>query len=317
MTPSVPFDQGGWRTSCWDLTTWPPRQLHVLREFAPYRTRLRDGRWLCFSSADAREKPRIFRPSLLGSDWSWQTVPPVAIGGEERSVSAGGSVSDRLIVFQPHENRRVGDGPEPLQPPLMLEGAGWTACPGLWPVAGRPSALARFVEAPVCATVPLADGADLLLWDGDGYEWRDGRFELTFPMAARNGESQWTHVPAGEDGLFYLAGRRLFEAHRGQPPVAHAPGWENIMYLFSGPQGSVIVCEGDNEDGDVAKLYFPLEGSFIHIEPGLFDDNEYGFVYWNKPNDRFLVLYGKEWISIPTSVVLDQPRFRANPGAAV
>ena len=319
----ITADQEKWRTSCWDLTTWPPRQVHVVNEFAPYRTRLRDGRWLCFSSTNAKEKPRVFRPRLLGTDWSWQTLPPVVINGEERSVSAGGFVGDKFIVFRPVDSHGGNSPSNLLAPPVMFDGAKWIPCPGLHPVEGRPSALAGFIEDPVCAVANLADGRDLLVWDGDGYEWRSGKFwqsgkfQLTFPMRARKGERDWTSLPAGVDGLFYLAERRLFEAHRGQPPVAHAPNWKNIMYLFPGPQGSIIVWEGDSKDGDAAKLYFPQEGSFIHIEPELFDDNEYSFVYWSQLSDRFLVQYGKEWLSLPTAVVLNQPRFRAHTGVAI
>jgi hypothetical protein len=313
----ITADQEKWRTSCWDLTTWPPRQVHVVNEFAPYRARLRDGQWLFFSSANAKEKPRVFRPRLLGTDWSWQTMPSVEIDGTERSVSLGGFVCDKFIVFRPVDRHAGGSQSALLAPPVMLDRATWIPCPGLTAVEGRPSALAGFIEDPVCAVAYLADGNDLLLWDGDGYEWHNGKFELTFPMAARKREWQWTGLPAGVDGLFFLAERRLFEAHRGQPPVAHAPNWTNIMYLFPGPRGSIIVREGNNQDGDVAKLYFPQEGSFIHIEPELFDDNKYSFVYWTQPSDRFLVQYGKEWLSIPTNIVLDQPRFRADTGERI
>jgi hypothetical protein len=311
----ITADQGNWRTSCWDLTTWPPRQVHVVEEFAPYRTRFRDGRWLFFSSENAKEKPRVFRPRVLDADWSWKKVTPVVIDGMEASVSAGGFVGDKLIVFQPFDSH-VGKSQSKLfRPPVMFENAGWILCPGLSPVEGR--SLAGFIEDPVCAIAILADGTDLLLWDGDGYECRNSKFELTFPLAARRREPAWTSLPAGMDGLFYIAGRCLFEAHRGRLPVAHAPDWTNIMYLFPGPQGSIIVREGDNKDGDAAKLYFPQDHSFIHIEPELFDDNEYSFVYWSQPSDRFLVHYGKEWLSIRTSIVLDQPRFRVDSGAAI
>lgn len=313
----VTASQETWRTSCWDLATWPPRAVHVLPEFAPYRRRLRDGRWLFFSSANAKEKPRVFRPRLVGTDGSWQAVPPVVIDGEERSVTVGGVVGEKLIVFQPFDSYVGTSQPNLLAPPLMLDKGNWVICPGLSPVEGRPSALAEYIEGPVCAIVNLADGADLLLWDGDGYEWRSGRFELTFPLGARRAERDWTSLPSGQDGLYYLAGRHLFEAHRGQPPVAHCPAWTNIMYLFPGPQGSILVREGDNKDGDAAKLYFPQDGTFLHIEPELFDDNEYSFVYWSQLSDRFLVQYGQEWLSVPTALVLEQTRYRADTGTAI
>ncbi len=319
----ISADQGKWRTSCWDLAKWPPVQVHVVEEFSPYRTRLRDGSWLLFSSANANEKPRVFRPRLLGADRSWQAIAPVIIDGKERSVSKGGFIDRKLIVFQPIETSSGTSQSKSLAPPVMLDGTNWILCPGLASVEARPSELRGFFEDPVCGIANLADGCDLLVWDGDGYEWRSGsfwrsgKFIVTFPMAARKGERNWTSLSAGNDRLFYIAGRRLFEARRGQPPIIHAANWANIMYLFPGPQGSIIVREGDNKDGDASKLYFPQDGSFIHIEPELFDDNEYSFVYWSERSNRFLVHYGKEWLSIQTSVVLDQPRFRADSGVAI
>jgi len=313
----VSAEDSAWKLGCWDLTTWPPRHAHAVKEFIPDRARLRDGRWLCFASADAEETPRVFRPRLLGPDWSWQTLPPVVIDDQEISVSDGGAVGGRLIVFRSVPWNLDPSQPPLLAPPLMLAGANWVPCPGLAPAPARPSVLEGSIDRPVCATVSLADGSDVLLWDGDGYEDRHGRFECTFPLAARRGESSFTSVLAGQDGFFYLADRRLYEAHRGQPPLAHVPAWTNIMYLFPGPKGSIIVREGNNPDGDAAKLYFPHDGTFIHIEPELFDDHEYSFVYWSQASDRFLVQYGGEWLALRTAVVLSQPRFRAVVGNAI
>lgn len=319
----ISTDQQKWRTSFWDLAKWPPIQVHVVEEFAPYRTRLCDGSWLLFSSASPNEKPRIFRPRLLGSDRSWKTIAPVILDGKECSVSRGGSINRKLIVFRPIESSFGKSQSRTLAPPVMLEGTNWIPCPGLPSVEARQSELRGFVEDPVCGIVKLGDGGELLVWDGDGYEWRRGsffrrgKFVLTYPMAARKGERPWGSLSFGNDRLFYIADRRLFEARRSMPPIPHVANWTNIMYLFPGPEGSIIIREGDNKDGDASKLYFPNDGSLIHVEPELFDDNEYGFVYWSQESDRFLVHYGKEWLSIKTSVVLAQPRFRADSGVPI
>ncbi len=88
------------------------------------------------------------------------------------------------------------------------------------------------------------------------------------------------------------------------------------MYVRPGPAGGILLHEGGSKDGDVAKLYFPADGTFIHIEPELFDDKDYPFITWSAPADRFIVLAGK-FLAVPTAAVLSLPRYRASTGRRV
>ena len=153
----------------------------------------------------------------------------------------------------------------------------------------------------------------MIIWNGNGYELHRNRFQMTFPMDAKGKEEYWTSVPAGTDGFFYLSHRCLFEIHRNGLPTPHAAKWKNIMFIRRGPSGTILVQEGENKDGDVGKLYFPGEDTFIHIEPELFDDEEYRFIYWSEPTDRFIVLREK-WLAVSTAVVLNLPRYRVSTG---
>ncbi|QEH38275.1 hypothetical protein OJF2_68730 [Aquisphaera giovannonii] len=310
---STDYDPLG--TNVWDLGTWPPRQEHRVGDFAASLARSREGRWLLLSAVDPKARPRVFRPRLYADlAGKPEPLPPVVLDGAEREASGCGFAGETPVVFLSKRwDCKAGD---PLAPPVWLEGEAWKSIPGLPAAAARPSSLRGSVQEPVIGTVPLADGGDVIIWDGDGYERRGDAFEKTFAMGARQPESNWTCAPAGRDGFFYLSDRRLFEVHRGVGPVAHAKGWKNIMTIGVGPSGSLLLKEGNNDDGDAAKLYFPADGSFIHIDPALFDDREYTAIHWSPDAGRFLVVGGK-FLAVPTSRVLALPRYKASTGKPV
>jgi hypothetical protein len=303
-------------TNFWDLSVWPPRLEYSLPEFSPDRAHSRDGRWLLFSETNPEARPRWFRPRLF-SDLHKQpdATFPVAVDDTEVRVRSGGFIGDRLLVFREQPGTaKIGDL---LPVPLWLEGKDWKPASGLPEVEARPSPGIRGEpDKPVVGIVRLADGGDVVVWNGDGYELRGNRFEKTFSMDARQSYIDWTSVPAGTDGYFYLSDRHLFEVHRHGKGTAHSRRWTNIMYVYPGPAGGILLKEGKNKDGDVAKLYFPADGTFIHIEPELFDDKDYPFIYWSPASDRFVVLAGK-FLAVRTEVVLSLPRYRASTGRQV
>ena len=283
-------------TNFWDMSVWPPRLVYSLPEFASHLDySQRDGRWLLFSETNADASPRTFCPRLF-SDLSGKVDGefPLLVKGagfwarlfskqsklEPQSVRDGGFVGNRPVVYpDPQSNLKVGDV---VPCPLWLEGKSWKPLAGLPAVLAGPSALPGWVETPVTGIIHLADGSDVLLWDGDGYELIGDQFEKQFIMRAKSSQADWTYACAGPDGFFYLSRRRLFEIHRNGTAVSHVNKWSNIMSIGTGPDGSLLLKEGNNDDGDVAKLYFPMDGTYIHIEPELFDDKDYPCIYWRR-----------------------------------
>lgn len=294
-------------TSFWDLSQWPPKLKYSLDEFAKCAAQARDGRWLLLSETEVDAKPRVFRPRLFKAlNRACAGDIPVAPRSAELYFDGCGFVGERLVVFlRPHHSAKPGDL---LQPPLWLEGDQWKPVPGLAAVKARRSPLGSGVENLQVGVVNLADGQDVLIWNGNGYELKGQRFRQTFTM-----ESKWTYiftgVPAGKDGFFYLsANSQLFEVHRGAKPIAHAPQWKIITEIGPGPAGSVLVREGNNPDGDLGKLYFPADGTFIHLEPSLFDDNDHGSIYWSEQADRFIMPRNDRFLAIRTAAILALPR---------
>ena len=126
--------------------------------------------------------PRVFRPRLFLDVAKKPPEDPgrVMVDEKEQTARSGGFFGDRVVAFRdPPSNARVGDR---LPPPLWRDGSKYKPVPGLPPAPARPSALAGSIEKPVVGIVHLADGADLLVWDGDGYERRGDVFQKAFAM---------------------------------------------------------------------------------------------------------------------------------------
>ena len=66
------------------------------------------------------------------------------------------------------------------------------------------------------------------------------------------------------------------------------------MAALPGPAGGLLLREGGNPDGDIGKLYFPAEKTFIHIEPELLGDQDlYDFLCWSQGANRIIASDGR------------------------
>jgi hypothetical protein len=302
----VTDDTDPFTTKIWSLQSWPPKIVRSWNEFAPYHARSQHGAWLLLSEPNAEARTRNFRPRFYPSLDVGPINLPVILSGSEIEVRSPAFVRHIPVVFRSEpDDVKEGDS---VAPPLWWKDRQWQPMPGLPDAILRKAEGSRYISAPPCGVSTLADGSEVLIWDGNGYELRDGTFVRTFDMKSHNAEVQWTSVPWRDDGFFYLSNRCLFEVRRGGQPIRHLPDCSNIMFVRPGPEGGILLREGDNPDGDTAKLYFPDAGNYIHIEPELFDDNDYALVYWNAHIDRFVVSYGDKFLAIPTSKVLSLPR---------
>src|SRR5262249_10399683 len=157
-------------------------------------------------------RPRTFLPRVYGSFTAKRaaTVYRVEEGGRlESFYHGGGFVGGRLVVFPEVTEANIATA-RPL-----VEDGGRLVPPDGFAAARRRLNVRKSLAKPVVGVARLADGTAVAIWDGDGYESDGDRFRKTFGLGIDEGESLWTSVPAAEDGLFYLSGRRLFEAHRG------------------------------------------------------------------------------------------------------
>jgi hypothetical protein len=158
----------------------------------------------------------------------------------------------------------------------------------------------------------LATGENVLIWEGEGYEWTGKQFELRWELGAKDWSSEgWTSVPWGEDGFFYLSNAKVMYARRGQKPVRVLPDADRVMCLSPGPDDSVILCLHRDPKRHVARVWFPAEGTYIplfraHI--GSRPSWPAGPMYWSAKARRthFLAL-----AAIPDSDLLALKRVQA------
>jgi hypothetical protein len=298
-------------TNIWDLSAWPPPLVATVPIYAPYHDLAPDGTWLLLGGDENAPTPYVFRPHRWtgpGSD-----LEAIPFDGDPRS-KYGGWIGECLLLFQ-NLASGVKEG-DRLPAPLWWDGRTWGHAPGLPEVVARTSTRSSSVAYPVCGLVRLPGGT-VVIWDGNGYEWTGDAFVRTFTLDVGESYVDWTSCPAGEDGFFYLSNRRLFEVHRGGRPRQHGQPWTNIMVLQPGPDGSLLLKEGGNDDGDLGKLYFPADGTFIHIEPELFDDKDYSILHYSAGSQRFVTSDARQFLAVPAQLVLSLPRHRASDGKLV
>jgi hypothetical protein len=218
-------------------------------------------------------------------------------------VNTGFLVGGRVVLIPDPSSCK----PETGLTVWMQDGERMQPAPGLPPHRVRKSKFGN--EWIVRDVARLADGREVLVWDGEGYEWDGSRFQRTFPLGLTNPYDNLSAIPVGEDGFFFISARKLFEVHRGEKPVRHGSSWDNVMALLPGPQGGLLLKEGGNPDGDIGKLYFPADQTFIHIEPELLGDQElYDFLCWSQGANRILASDHANLYAVPVETVLSLPR---------
>ena len=304
----ISSDSRPFETTAWDLSAWPPRIELSLPHYSISVAKNTLNHWLLNSERDPEARPRNFRPYLFDPTLSAKPIelpplPPDA-SGAPLHIESCGLVDGRSLLIPEFD----GDA---TSPPLWLEDPEWRVAPGFDNTTVAPRHRveqddAELVEGEgAMGFVQLPEGT-VVIWQGDGYELNDRGFELSFALGALTSHVEWTSVAKGSDRFFYLSNRRLFEARRGQKPERHLPELSNIMYVRPGPRGSLLLIEGDNDEGDTAKLYFPDEARLLSVAPEVFDDREYPFIYWSEEADRFIVSYGAEFLALSTDAALER-----------
>ena len=296
-----------------DLGHWPPR-FHVRpQEFAWRADADRDGRWLLVSRVGPGDhlnpvRGRVFtdlrkKPEL---------ILQVEDNGTEAKVNDGFLVGGRVVLIPDTSSCQ----PKTELTAWMQEGEEMRPATGLPPHRVRKGNFGN--EWLVRGVARLAGGTEVLVWQGEGYEWKGKRFQQTFPLGLTDPYDKLSPVPVGTDGFFFVSARKLFEVHRGQKPVRHGPKWKNVMAALPGPDDSLLLKEGGNPDGDIGKLYFPGDKTFIHIEPELLGDQDlYNFLCWSEGANRIVASDGYNLYAVPVETILALPRYNARTGKEV
>jgi hypothetical protein len=285
-----------------DLSRWPPK-CHVRKhEWACGADSDQKGRWLLVSRVGARQQKLTpcWGRRLSDPRKSPESVLDAEQHGSDVSFVAGFLVAGRGVLVPDTDQFK----PKTPVHAWMQHGNKMEPVPSLPPHTVKRS---RVTPQIVSGIARLPGGSEILVWDGEGYEWDGRRFRKTFALEINDFYPEL--VPAGNDGFYYINRRKLFEIHPGRKPVEHAPKWNNIMGAMPGPSGGILLLEGGNPDGDIGKLYFPVDKTFIHIGPELLGNEElYDFLCWSRGANRIIAGTHDSVYAVPVETVLSLPR---------
>lgn len=255
-----------------NLTRWPFRSVAHRGLFATDASIARSGRVVLLASDDETTRPHPFRVYALDT-----------VRAKPRCISS--TVTVRGVRF-------VGETPV-LFPYLVGE----MPCR----LRGRrlePLALPRAVGYRMghhrgigADATWFADGTPLLVWDGKPYRVQGKRFvRLAKGDLRPEAFGGCSSVPLDDQQAVVLRERRLVVVTRAGKQTRRFARADNVMNVAPGPDGALLLHEGDSDDGHVAKLWWPNERTWIGVEPeelGI-DSDRSSFALWAK-EPRLLV----------------------------
>ena len=164
-----------------DVDSWPPQFMCVPRNSPGSADHDRENRWLFVSRAGPENYKAPVRGRLLTD---LRSEPDLVVhaedNGAEVKVNDGFLIAGRMVlipdasVYEPGTKLSawIQDGARmrPVPAWLRLRSSGAIPeTPGSSAGGGR-----------------LAGGTEVLVWDGDGYEWDGRQFQKTFPLGLKN-----------------------------------------------------------------------------------------------------------------------------------
>ncbi len=282
-----------------DLTTWPPKVEEVRESYVQRVTWARDGRRLVLDSLELEDAAYDIR---IHTGDERLDCPRIA---DERRYGFlwGGIIGDRIVGWPGARAPYPKDLPSLETCAVVFTDDAWTEAEGLDMVE-----FAGGVD-PLLGTVSLADGGELLIWMGDAYELRDGRFEKLLSLAAKSSRVDWTWHPAGEDGFFYIDDRKLREVHRGGEPVTHLEKEElvNVIRMAPGPAGSLLLRLGTNPLKALGVIYDPAAGSVKPLSAELLGLKRVEGLHWSEASGRLIAVGKAELTSLSADEIAGLP----------
>jgi hypothetical protein len=294
-----------------DLEAWPPKQAVNRAEYAVSFDNLPDGRVVVCSMLT--NPPGEYAVRIHPADWP---LDPDAGPAEVYPLPGGLTlaevwvVSGRVVTFGTLIKK---SDPPGARRAYLLAGGKFVPAPGLPPV-GAFTRDSFGHQLHTNGKVTLADGEEILVWDGAGYRWTGKRFVPCWPLGAKEpgGIDEWVSVPWGRAGLFYVSGWKLVYARRGEKPVRVQPDAGDVLHICAGPEDSVILSLIRNTKRHVARVWYPAEGTYVPLMRGHLDWKTWvtsGRLDWSAATGR---VYVSPWHTFPESDLLElkpvQPR---------
>jgi len=301
------------RTAIADFSVWPP-SVHWLREYAIDAAFSPSGKFVTV----AAEPDKYFYTVRLRSGPTDKKFDVLALPGPrvrgENGYKHCAFFGEQVVALLWYERNK-----SPKRHPLFQQGNHLVDDKSFRPALDLHKSSVDWknleYEMLVVRVARTADDSEVLIWGEHGFErLGSGSFRKSFTLMGAANDSDWTSVPAGPDGFFYIDERILYEIHRGAASVLHLPKLTNVMEVRPGPDGSLLLKEGDNKPGDWGKVYWPNAKEMIRLKPGLLPDvdpNDLRHLFWLEDRQQLLLFLDKEVRFIPWEEIENLPRMKA------
>ena len=325
------------KTALADFSTWPP-SVQWLPEYAVDAAFSPSGKFVTVA-ADPGEYLYTVRLRSSPADANFEVLALPDSG----SVGRTGYYSCAFLGEQVVANLWYERKKTPKRYPLFQEGSQLLEDKGFRPAKDLHKSsydIRRSEDESLRVFVAgTGDGTEVLIWGEHGHELASGnqpaepktfklpgfvsrlfgksettepsRFKKTFDLVETVTGWDWSSVPAGPDGFFYIGNRLLYEVHRGAASIQHLPKLTNVMIVRPGPDGSLFLKEGDSKAGDWGKLYWPESKEMIRLKPDLLpemDPDRLRDLFWLEDKRRLLAFFDEEVWFVPWEEIEKLPR---------
>jgi hypothetical protein len=167
---------------------------------------------------------------------------------------------------------------------------------GLEPLA-LPEAVPDFLQADA---FPFGDGSLLIIWDAIPYRWTGTGAPTPLggePIEAPDGIC--AAVTLADGSIVGGFGRKLVRFDREGKRTIVLP-LDNVMSVACGPDGVLVIGEGDNPEADAFKLWWPVTREITHVQPEVLGlDDRPTFSYYDAANALLVAARPGKWHAIP------------------
>lgn len=289
------------RTVLADFSVWPP-DFKFWNEYARCSHRSRNGTWI--TSSMTSDKPYLYRVRI-GNGPTKEKRVLIPRCEPKLGVYWVGVLGDRIVAYA---NTKEGSPKT-----LLIEKKN-----RLVPFKALPPVKREFFCHEI---VQFENGPDLLVWNGVGYQCVENNVDEVFRFEEDDGTQYMEScIPFGRDRIFFTYKRRLHSIRFHKDSLQHLSGATNIIQLSPGPDNSIIVYEWVNSKGDLGKLYFPEDDTYVRLKSEIFEDEDpedIQTLHWIEDTGRLIATTADRLWAVPVNSVLSLARYSGDTGKRI
>ncbi len=150
-----------------------------------------------------------------------------------------------------------------------------------------------------CDAMPFSDGSLLIAWDGKAYRWNGTEAPTVIADSLEVAPFPCPFATLPDATIVGAFGGRLLRIDREGQRYESLP-IDNVMALAVAADDAIIICEGDNPEGDALKLWWWKTREITQIHPEVFGiDDRPTFAYFDHVAQLVVVARPGTWHAVP------------------